>query len=354
MTARKAETFDNPKGVMSPTIDPYMLVQSVAPQVETMVKDYGSAEERLLPRVRWREYYELAKLKRGNAEGNRVPPHELITEHLGVHVVMDFPSAVVAVEEAMLTGWNRDFDSVKTRALENLRRRTTGRMERVDRGTYMSPWCDSYDATRVIFIDMIQKLEVQGEHVAMIPCQSEMMVTGSENHEALQRIAERILRAYPGDGSVVSFRPLVLRGGKWETFVPAGSNTLRQLYRLLDILDTTDTYASQRQALIRVLPNDVAVPECLAAHRLDDNSYWSHCTWPDAQEVLLPKADVVSFGPVRDSGNMVVLWEVLTALAGHLMEPTELYPPRFRVRGLPGPDVMKQLLEAGAGSGLHG
>jgi hypothetical protein len=64
----------------------------------------------------------------------------------------------------------------------------------------------------------------------------------------------------------------------------------------------------------------------------------SRATWAKGVETLLPEVDFICFGDTdeQDYGiDAIARWKEVKAVLGHLMQPTDLYPPRFRVTGYP-------------------
>ena len=56
--------------------------------------------------------------------------------------------------------------------------------------------------------------------------------------------------------------------------------------------------------------------------------------WPRGIESMLPKADVIMF--MRDGANAgIVTWQGAESVVGNLIEPLDMYPPRYRVRAFP-------------------
>ena len=55
---------------------------------------------------------------------------------------------------------------------------------------YASASGDNYDASRLILTDLIQQMDVYGDHVAMVPNRDTLLVTGSNDETGLQIMAD--------------------------------------------------------------------------------------------------------------------------------------------------------------------
>ena len=69
-----------------------------------------------------------------------------------------------------------------------------------------------------------------------------------------------------------------------------------------------------------------------------DGVITSACTWIEAPCVI-PETDRVMFFRSQEE-NWLVAWDDVRAHVGHLMAPTDFYPPRYRVEGFPTADQL--------------
>ena len=60
----------------------------------------------------------------------------------------------------------------------------------------------------------------------------------------------------------------------------------------------------------------------------------SYAIWTETVKSLLPQTDMVVFGPVEGEPKMVP-WSRAMEAVGHLLEPVDIYPPRYSVQGFP-------------------
>ncbi len=86
-------------------------------------------------------------------------------------------------------------------------------------GLYVSPWRDNHDASRLLLTNRIRRLDVKGDHVAMVPNRDTLLVTGSADFAGLARMAE-IATAAMDEPYWVSGLPVRLTDGGWARFMP--------------------------------------------------------------------------------------------------------------------------------------
>jgi len=79
---------------------------------------------------------------------------------------------------------------------------------------------------------------------------------------------------------------------------------------------------------------------------LQNLSYQTYCVWSEGVDSLLPKTDLVFFYRDGDEDGDIpaqVEWDQVQAAFGDLMEPLDMYPPRFRVREFPGEERLRRI-----------
>ena len=96
-------------------------------------------------------------------------PYRHLNDELEVNAVFDLPTSAMDVTAARLTGWNMSLAELEQHALANLKLRSREPFRLIAAGLWASPWGDGHDAARMLLTEEIARLEVKGEHVAMIP-----------------------------------------------------------------------------------------------------------------------------------------------------------------------------------------
>ena len=246
----------------------------------------------------------------------------------------DWPEAVQSIGQADLDGWGVNFDEAMEVALGNLRESTQGYAQ-VGEGFYAFVTGDSYDATRLLLADHIARLQVAGSHVAMAPNRDQLLITGSEDEAGLKMLAgmgeESLSEPYPLSGM-----PMIYEDGEWSDWLPPEGHLLRRLFLDIRTQWLGPQYAEHKQ-LIEDLHAKQGVDlfvASLSAVAKQDGGIVTYCVWSEGVESLLPESDKVVF---TGEAGMVALadWDRVRAVVGHLMEPTEHYPPRQLVRAYP-------------------
>jgi hypothetical protein len=319
---------------------------------------FADARPNLLPRVQARAYCTLTPLQlmlQGAPEdkATQTMPYRPFSEHLALMLVVDHPDSIQTVAGHLLADWKVSFDEVLGVAKENLWSRSNQDFRPVGPGLWLSPWQDTHDASRLFLHDLIWQLPVKGRHVAMVPNRSILLVAGDEDPDALVRMAtlatEQLQEPRPLSGTAVR-----LEGNRWESFLPAPDHPAYDLLRQAAMRTIAIDYAEQKRvldALHAKSGQDVFVASLMSVPR-DDKGVCTGTTWVETvTDALMPKADVVAFArPKAETstvgGGMNALfadWADVRRVAADLMEPTDLYPTRFRVRRFPTPDQLKEM-----------
>ena len=122
-------------------------------------------------------------------EGREKPnrPYSIFGEHFAVGLVYDLPESMAHVTQAHLDKWGVTLYEALEVARQNLAEKQFA---------FVGPsegdglWCamqkDSYDAARILLLDTIRGFRVRGDVVAMIPNREALLVTGSEDLDALK------------------------------------------------------------------------------------------------------------------------------------------------------------------------
>ena len=306
----------------------------------------------LLPTVRSRTYFEFATLQL-KLEGNRTAadyPQQILAEHLAIGLVYDLPESMRTIVAADLENWGVTFYEAIEAACTNLRQKEDPVFVSPHDGVYLSATGDNYDASRLILTDMMHQFEVRGDRIAMVLNRDTLAITGSECMAGLKIIAARARQALtePRPISTIALR---LENEEWQEWLPPPNHSLHQEFALLRMQSLGQQYAEQKELLdehFRRSPNDVYVAMFSAARNIQTGAVNSYCVWSDGVQSLLPKTDLVYFfrpgaGESQDGLIATCPWETLEREFGPLVEPLDLYPPRYRVRSFPSETQLQRL-----------
>lgn len=230
-------------------------------------------------------------------------------------------------------------------ATDNLRDRTIDKWELIVPGAFLGKWEDFYDSSRVLLPDCLYRLPLVGDPVVLVPAREALLVTGSKDatgQAALVAFAEKVLLEKPRH---ISMSMLRHDGKNWQPFMPTGE-TGEQLKRFQREMMAAN-YEQQKEELeaqYEISGNDVFVATFSRFKEKnggkDNANVFSLATWTEGVDTLLPYTDRVMFVRLNAAhteaiDSVAVLWPEAVALTGTLMEVTDDWPPRVRVRAFP-------------------
>jgi hypothetical protein len=311
---------------------------------------WEQAKAILLPRVRERFYHEtlrLVFLRENMPDTDRFVTQSL-NDHLTVELALDLADSIKTVSARTLEGWKVSFDDALAVARDNLWKRSNENFVPLAPGLYRSAWQDNHDASRLFLHDLVWQLEVKGSHVAMVPNRDLLLVCGDGDPEALATLATL------ADGILQENRPMTgvafrLEGKNWLPFLPPADSPAYRAVKQAAVRSRAMEYAEQAkllESLHEKTGRDVYVPSHNVMQR-EDGSLFSFTSWvEDVTDALMPEADLVTFGRVvkgKAHNYGLATWDRVRRVLSGLMEPTEHYPPRYRVRAFPTKEQLAQL-----------
>jgi hypothetical protein len=181
----------------------------------------------------------------------------------------------------------------------------------------------------------------------MIPSRNELVVTGSEDVEGLERMASLAEEQYSRP-RYLSGIPVVLDDNAWSPFSLAEPHPLAPRYRSLWHLTREADYSRQGRLLAdRYAGQGV---DLFAANVLinPDREWATTASWGEGIVSLLPKTQLLVFSSVSpDEASVDLLalgeWDRVREVVGDLMEPLGLYPERYLVRSFPTADQLEAI-----------
>jgi hypothetical protein len=263
---------------------------------------------------------------------------------LAVGLVYDLPDSMRSISHANLEAWGVTFYEAMEIARENLMKLPSKFMGPPEgEGVYLSVTRDSYDAARLLLPDLIRHFQVKGDPIAMIPSRENLIVAGSEDADGLAAMltmaGESLKEPHPISGIA-----LRLDGDEWTPWLPDVSHPSYQGFRELQLQTLGQDYATQKDLLDKVNEkngDDVFVPT-FSVIKAPDGRLLSYATWTTTTNTLLPKTDTLVLGRPGGQPRMVE-WERVVDLVGDLLEPLDIYPPRYRVREFPSEDKLEAM-----------
>src|SRR5262245_58167251 len=154
-------------------------------------EDFADVNPDLLPVVRSRFYLESVALQSRARGGEGIAvPQQTIGDHLSLSLVYDLPQAMRSIIQEDLDKWGVTFYEAVEAARGNLEQvgnvAFASLQNHGGEGVYISATADNYDASRLVLLDLVRKMPVRGDYVAMVPNRDTLVVTGSEDPAGLE------------------------------------------------------------------------------------------------------------------------------------------------------------------------
>lgn len=310
-------------------------------------EDFGDVHPDLLPVVRSRFYLESVALQSRARGGEGIAvPQQPIGEHLALSLVYDLPQAMRSIIQDDLDNWEVSFYEAIESARHNLEQMGNVAFHSLqgDKGeqVYVSATGDNYDASRLVMLDLVRKMPVRGEHIAMVPNRDTLVITGSDDAaglEVLCKIAEESFEK-PRPISTVALR---LVGDEWESWLPEPGSPLFAKLHELKLRTVGMEYNDQKELLDQIHQQsgeDLFVASFSAVQHKDTGRISSYSVWSEGVDTLLPETDDVVLLRADEEADKVRLaaagkFERVRQIAGDLMQPLGTYPERYRVAEFP-------------------
>jgi uncharacterized protein YtpQ (UPF0354 family) len=300
-------------------------------------EDFADAKTDILPAVRSRSTFELMWLEQ-RAQGQPVSPDlpfSCVGDHLTAIAVYDLPEANQTISIEQMDQWGISFYETMEVAKQNLAEIEFS-VAKSGVHLYGVMTGDSYDSSRLLLLDFVRQLEVEGDTIAMVPHRDLLLITGSEDVGGLDVMAALAGKAFDHP-RYLTCTALCLDGDEWVSWMPPKGHPHFAKFRLLEVKSLYGTYERQKE-LLDALHKREGTDLFVANYKVADDTTGtcvSYAAWSDGADTLLPKANKVFF--VREGQGIVASgdWEDVERIVGHLMQPTDMYPLRFRVREFP-------------------
>lgn len=266
-----------------------------------------------------------------------VVPHHVLTDDLCALLVIDEATSMVTVNDDMLNEWGVGFDELWPIGVSNVRDLDAPTWNRIDDGV-VAAGGDDYVSSRLLLPELAESVAAAsggsiGLPLVAIPTRRTSLYVATLEDPAALAAAMRAASADLGEDSQISFWPVVLTGdGAMRRLVLDPSHPVHDTYRQLTRLDLEATYAGPSKQLTQLVGPDLTVAPVLIG--VDPNGVVeSYATWGDG-ETLIPNVDAIVFegaGRPRMTASFADVW----AHCHELMEQTDHYPARWRVRSMP-------------------
>lgn len=319
-------------------------------------EDFGDVHPDLLPVVRSRFYLESVILQSRARGGEAVAvPQQTIGDHLALSLVYDLPQAMRTIIQDDLDKWGVTFYEAVEAAKSNLEQMGNVAIASLQNdggeGIYVSATSDNYDASRLVMLDLVRKMPVRGDHVAMVPNRDTLIVTGSDDQVGLQVMCKMAEESFQKPRPIATIA-LRLVGDDWESWLPDASSPAYAKLHELKLRTVGMEYNDQKELLDQIHQQsgqDVFVASFSAVQNKQSGRITSYSVWSDGVDTLLPETDDIVLlrpDPAADKVEVAAAgsFECVREVVSDLMQPLGTYPERWRVAEFPS---QKQLATIG-------
>ena len=193
---------------------------------------------------------------------------------------------------------------------------------------------DTYDASRLLLVDLIRRLAVQGTPIAMVPQRDQLLLTGSDDIAGLTLLLKMAEDGYREAARPLCPLPLCLDDDQWVDWMPDSGHPLYQEFRDFELKVLYGLYEEQKPELEKRHGENLFVATFSAAEK--KGKLRSLSAWTKSVPTLLPRTQYL--GLVDPNTKEVVAeapWEHVQSVVGHLMKETDNYPVRYFVEEFP-------------------
>lgn len=255
---------------------------------------------------------------------------------------LDAERSTAQVNDGHLQEWGVGFEQAMERAMQNLRARSAPNFIRQAEGLYLSGWNDDYDGARLLLPELLTQLPLRGEPVVGLPSRGRLLVAGSRDPAALDRLAQLCADLLESEPRPMTANLLHYSRGRWVLFeepLPARRRLHEAEQKMLQ-----GDYERQK-ALLEPFMQKKGADVFFASLQMFETpqGLLSVAQWTRDVASLLPKADNLALLDLKSREMLVVPWPQAAALLGEGLKPQGLYPERYLVHGFPEKDLLKKL-----------
>jgi uncharacterized protein YtpQ (UPF0354 family) len=308
--------------------------------------DFAKAKQSLMPVIRNKADASILNLML-KAERTEVRPKEVaipLAGNLVIGIGYDTEHTMMRVMEDQLDKWHVTIDDALAVSIENLRDRSTDKFERLGPGVWLSAWSDYYDPSRLLLQDMIRRLPVKGDPVVLAPSPNRLLVTGANDDQGLQTLANIGTEMFEKETKSLSGTVIRLHGDRWHEFDADGARCpeLADLRRRFMAND----YDQQKSLLEKhheKTGDDIFVGTYMLFQYKDSQRLGANSVWTKGALSYLPLADNLAFMIPETNELIVVPWKAAVSIVNGLMTPLDMYPERFKVTAFPNDEQLRKL-----------
>ena len=339
--------LDAPRGKQQQALETFVRGMHLGTRREA---DWDTLRPLLRPIIRSISQLEQLRLQTAIDHGWDTPNHlqyRRLTDECIEMLAIDYDEHMETKANGPDAEWGVSLHEALDIARGNLRGLDQVPFQAITPGLFRAAWEDSYDSSRALLPELINRVPVNGRPVFMLPTRDVLMVAGDRDPDAQALMLALAQHAFE-DGRVISWE--LLRhddNGRIEACPPATEALQVQQDRLRQLLRQGD-YQTQQQLLRRIHEaqgEDIHVATFLLMEK--DGVARSICSWSPGVAASLPRTDQLGLSiPTEGEPRIAFVdWDAAMPIVGHLLEqdPRHLHPPRYLTRGYPTEQQLAEL-----------
>ena len=308
---------------------------------QTIPSRYEDAKESLMPMLRLRSENLQYQLQ---LPTNGLPATEPLArpfaDFIELKIVYDRPKSVTDISRAQLTTWGVDEETAFAVATRNLRLKSADAWKQVAPNVFLSAWHDTFDATRMIFPDLLRRVAVPGRPVVFIPNRDHLIVAGEGDSAALAAASSLMAKIFDAEGNKLWPEPFVLDDDACKPFPITDPDGYDIRARKASIVGAA--YELQKQLRAKVSEDSPFVAKYMANGNEQQRRVFLMATWSAGVATLLPKTELILFF-FSQSDGFFVRWEDVESVIGPLVPLPDIWPPLYRATEFPNPEQLTRL-----------
>ncbi|HEX8957630.1 MAG TPA: DUF1444 family protein [Burkholderiaceae bacterium] len=323
---------------------------SASMKFEEITESWETVRKQLMPAIRTISQNEVMRLSQLAEEGSNKGYDNFLfrpfSEDASIMIAHDREDSIMMVNKDVAEKWGVTFDEAWQACLDNLRARSPEKPRRLEDGVVQCLWDDSYDSSRILLPDLLNRSGAGIDPVIMIPTRDCLLLAAASNPQTQARMVDYAGEAMEQQGRFVSALMYRYSGTGLTRYVPAEPAVARKLHDLRTRALMTD-YAQQRDLLEKADKKngrDLFHASFKVFESKRSGGLVSVASVTRDALGSIPQTDLIGFAflaPGGKQGVKFVAWnDVMMFADGWLIRDEQHYPPRYRVEGFPAQDKL--------------
>jgi hypothetical protein len=243
-------------------------------------------------------------------------------------LALDSETSIALLNDEGLGELDISFEDALGIAVAHLDERGEHRFMQLEEGIFVSACDDHYDASRVLLPGLFEQLPLNGNPVAIVQSRSSVLVTGSNDLNGLEKIAQIALDDFPEQERAVSLVAIELKNAEWSQFeiLPHHPQSLKNLS------PNQQRWAcgATAEALQKQLGEDIFVANPILVQPEGVTSTSTIVAWAAGVATACPLVDAIGLQEDRDFPQIIRRLEDVLEICGPFAEIEQIpYPRRW-------------------------